>query len=330
MGPLEYIYFAGLSVKRYFSINNRRRLPFRVISIGNITAGGTGKTPAAIAIAEEAKRRGLMPVILTRGYKGTAKGPCFVSKGSGPLLTAQEAGDEPYLMSVSLDGVPIVKSADRYRGGIFAIRELGLQDPSTTLFILDDGFQHWKLFRDRDILLINAENPFGSRRLLPVGRLREPLKELCRADVIVITKSSREDMGLISEIRKYNSRAPIFFAGHKTASLRTSSGEAKPLEWLQGKKIYGFCGLAEPEAFRQTLISLGADIRGFRAFADHHGFSGEELHQLKEESRRSGADILTTTAKDMARLSSLDLPENILIIEIKFIADVPFFESIFA
>ena len=153
----EYLYYLGLSAKKYIALKNQKRLPLRVISIGNITLGGTGKTPAAIAVAEEAKKRGFRPIILTRGYKGTAQGPCFVTKGEKPLLNAEQAGDEPMLMAERLTGVPIVKGSDRYSAGLFALQYFNPQ-PSTFnpqfLFILDDGFQHWNLYRDRNILLI--------------------------------------------------------------------------------------------------------------------------------------------------------------------------------
>jgi tetraacyldisaccharide 4'-kinase len=190
MGIPEFLYSVGLSAKKAYSLSRRRRLPCRVISIGNITVGGTGKTPAAIALAGEAKKRGGSPVILTRGYKGSAKGPCFVTKGEGPLLNADEAGDEPVLMAERLKGVPIIKGSDRYEAGMFALQSLDpqLSTLGSRLFILDDGFQHWKLSRDKDILLIDSGNPFGNRALLPLGKLREPLSAIERADIVVLTK----------------------------------------------------------------------------------------------------------------------------------------------
>src|SRR5512135_2681028 len=144
MHLLEFLYYLGFSVKQYYSVTHQKRLPCRVISIGNITVGGTGKTPATIAVAEEAQKRGLRPVILTRGYKGRAKGPCFVTRGSGPLLSVKDAGDEPVFMAERLKGVPIVKGANRVEAGMFAIRELPIGDTEFDqyVFILDDGFQH--------------------------------------------------------------------------------------------------------------------------------------------------------------------------------------------
>jgi len=353
MNILEYLYYLGLSAKRHVSLRKRKKLPCRVISIGNITVGGTGKTPATIALAEEAKKRGFRPVILTRGYKGTAKGPCFVSEGEGPLLSASQAGDEPFLMAERLRGVPIVKGPDRYASGIFALQALGTEkgaegagqkekarDGSAfglqplalrqILFILDDGFQHWKLHRDKDIVLIDAGNPFGNRKLLPSGRLREPLTELKRADVITITKSDREDSGLISEVRKYNAHAPVFFSGHRAVSLSLPSGEKQPPAWLQGKHVYCFCGLADPGSFRHTVAATGADIAGMKIYPDHYPYTQQDIATIMKECGRSGAGWVVTTGKDMAKIRGLDLPENIIIIEVAFTVDQPFFDSVFA
>lgn len=349
MNIAEYLYYLGLSARKFFALKNRKRLPFRVISIGNITLGGTGKTPAAIAVAEEAKKRGFQPIILTRGYKGTAKGPCFVTKGERPLLTAAQAGDEPLLMAEKLSGVPIVKGSDRYEAGMFALKEsiehrakskegdmqTGDSQRSAlcvmpVLFILDDGFQHWKLYRDRDIVLIDSRNPFGCRKLFPVGRLREPLLGLNRADVIMITKAKREDAGLIAEIRRYNKHAPIFFSEHRVVAVRSGSGGRKPFDFLRGRKVFCLCGLADPESFRNTVAVSGAEVTGMKAYRDHYRYSQRDVAEIVKECSSSGASWIITTDKDMVKLRNLALPENILIIEIVFIADPPFFESVFA
>ena len=353
MNVLEYLYFISLSGQRRVSMKNRKKLPCRVISIGNITVGGTGKTPATIAVAEEAKKRGFKPVILTRGYKGTAQGACFVSEGDGPLLSASQAGDEPFLMAERLRGVPIVKGPDRYTSGMFALRALGMEqgagavgqkvqrregsvlglEPlvlSQILFILDDGFQHWKLHRDKDIVLIDAGNPFGNGQLLPSGRLREPLTALKRADVIVITKSDREDSGLIAEVRKYNLHAPVFFSGHRAVSISLPSGEQQQPAWLQGKRVYCFCGLADPGSFRHTVAATGAEITGMKIYPDHYPYAQQDIAAIMKECGSSGARWAVTTGKDMAKIRDLDLPGNIIIIEVAFTADQPFFDSVFA
>src|SRR5271157_4150100 len=175
MTPLEFLYYTGYALKKQRSLRLQRRLPYPVISIGNITVGGTGKTPATIAVAEESKRRGFSPVILTRGYKGRVKGPCVVSPKNLPvrnylgdpgkvIQTVKDAGDEPVLMAGRLKGVPVIKSAGRYEGGIFALQSFSFAASAPFIFILDDGFQHWRLHRDIDIVLIDGLNPFGNRK----------------------------------------------------------------------------------------------------------------------------------------------------------------------
>lgn len=339
MHPLSLAYYMGYRISKAWGLRRRKRLPYRTLSIGNISVGGTGKTPATIAVAEEALRRGFSPVILTRGYKGSAKGPVFVSKGEGPLLDADEAGDEPFLMAARLRGVPIVKGTDRYEAGMLEVRclERGGLPQGQVLFILDDGFQHWRLHRDADIVLVDSQVPFLRDALLPIGRLREPPEALGRADVIVITKCApegKDEEGIRSlerEIRKYNSRAPLFRAGHSAESAILSSGEGgHELQGLEGSRVFGFCGLARPGTFRETLISLGAEVAGFASFPDHHRYSAGDMEVIRERAAGCGAERVVTTEKDAAKLGRLDLPGDILIIRIAFSAERGFFDAIFA
>jgi tetraacyldisaccharide 4'-kinase len=321
-----------------------------VISIGNITVGGTGKTPAAIALAQEAQKRGFSPVVLTRGYKGSAKGPCFVTRGGGPLLNVREAGDEPVLMAEKLSGVPVVKAGNRYEAGMFALQHLSSALPTLSpqanppeagnpqlLFILDDGFQHWKLYRDKDILLIDSGDPFGNRSLLPLGKLREPLGAIGRADIVVLTKCKgpggfqRSNIeGIIAEVKKYNAEAPVFLSGHTIIALNLQSGEKMSPERLKDGKVFGFCALGNPGSFRNTVAATGAVITGFKTFRDHYGFSGQDMIKIKEEALKSGAEWIVTTEKDMIKIRDLDLPGNIIIIGIEFSIDKEFYDAVFA
>lgn len=339
MGPLEFIYYLGYSLKKYRSLKEQKKLPFKVISVGNITVGGTGKTPAVIAIAQEALKRGLYPVILTRGYRGNAKGPCFVSKGTRPLLSVEEAGDEPFLMAEILRDTPIVKCADRYEGGMFAIKEFSLQP---LLFILDDGFQHWRLYRDIDLLLVDSSNPFGNRRLLPSGILREPLSEVARADLIVLTKTNisgqisapealQETLpdALIKELGKYNKDAPIFLSEHKPVCLRTFSGRELPLGALSGESVVGFCGIGNPASFKNSLLNANAKVKEFIAFRDHFKYGQKDLSMLKAAASRNGAGWIVTTEKDIIRLRAFELPDNLVSLGIKFSIDDKFYDKLF-
>jgi len=335
LGLLSDIYGAGLFCKKYIytELKEPDRLPAIVISIGNITLGGTGKTPAVIDLAMEARKRGLNPCILTRGYRGKAKETCFISRGEGPLLNAEQAGDEAYLMAEKLKGVPIIKGKDRYRAGRFALEndQLAITPlPHSKLFILDDGFQHWKLHRDMDILLIDATNPFGNRKLFPEGIMREPFSALKRADIMVITKSDiagQEKINAVTrEIRKYNHQAPVFTASHRPVSLIDISGQTEALDSLKGKKIYAFAGIANPGYFHATLKNLGAYIDGTEKFRDHHFYTQKDLDIIEKEA--AGLDIVTTE-KDLVKLKGLRLPENLSALKIEFTIDADFHEQIF-
>ena len=339
MGILERTYYAGFLMKQRHSLSQQRRLPCRVISVGNITVGGTGKTPATIAIAQEAVTRGLAPVILTRGYRGTARGPCFVTTGDGPLLSADEAGDEPYLMASRLCRVPIVKGPDRYESGIFALDKLRQDHPAlaaTNLFLLDDGFQHFRLFRDLDIVLIDADDPFGRNRLLPFGRLREPIAALERAHIIVVTKSGMTMDGrepdieqTLNTIRAHNTKAPLYIADHLPVSAVDRQGNEHPALTLSGKKVFGFCGIGSPASFLKTLRNTGAEVAGFRQFRDHHRYTAADLAGLTKEAFRLQSEWIVTTEKDIIKIKDFDLPENIFRIRIEFSIDGSFYTKIF-
>lgn len=323
MGLFEFIYYIGYRLKTAYDLKRQKRLPSKVISIGNITSGGTGKTPAAIAVALEAKRRGLKPCVLTRGYKGSIKGPVRVTAN----MSAGEAGDEPLLMSRRLGDIPVVKCANRYEAGIYAINNLA---PVPDLFVLDDGFQHRRLFRDIDILLVNSRDPFTGGKLLPVGLLREPLGQIKRADIIVITKTTDNNSRELREtIRGYNTVAPIFGSGYRLSSVMEASGESRPIGWLNGKDVYAFCAIGEPGSFKDSLVGAGARLRGFRAYGDHRRFTQGDMRKISNEAHVNGAPWIITTEKDIMRLQDIDTPENLLTLVIDFVAEAGFFGELF-
>jgi tetraacyldisaccharide 4'-kinase len=356
MTPLEFLYLIGYSIKKRSGIKKQRRLPAQVISIGNITLGGTGKTPAAIALAREAEQRGYHPCILTRGYRGKAKGPCFVSRGDEPLLKEEEAGDEAVLMAEKLRGIPVIKGGNRYEAGMFALTSL----PSAlrpNLFILDDGFQHWALSRDKDIVLIDSSNPFGNRRLLPLGPLREPAREIRRADVLVITRTEQtvrdknteappthpspsrgEGKGggvsyhppiqsLLKELKLYNPKAPVFFAGHRPSGFFTAEGISFPLPEAKDKEVFAFCGIGNPDSFRATLIATGLSPGGFLAFRDHHRYRAGDIRRIQEHAGRINAEWIVTTEKDIMRLREFSLPDNLVSLAVEFAVDSKFYDE---
>ncbi|OGW44705.1 MAG: tetraacyldisaccharide 4'-kinase [Nitrospirae bacterium RBG_13_41_22] len=338
MTIIEFLYYLGYSIKKHYTLKNQKRLPHKVLSIGNITLGGTGKTPATIALAKEAKKRGFKPCILTRGYRGVAKGPCFVSRGEGPLLDEYHAGDEALLEAEKLKEIPIIKGKDRYEAGIFALQNLKsriLNLKSQILFILDDGFQHWRLHRDKDILLIDSTNPFGNKKIVPLGPLREPLSALSRADIIVLTKTNiirnqkSISNGLIEEIKQYNASVPIFFAEHKPSNFITPYGEIFPPERAEGKRFFGFCGIGNPMSFRETLLSTNVDLIGFKPYRDHYRYSPGDIRDIKKVAEKTGAEWIVTTEKDIMRLKGLELPENLVSLDIEFSVDERFYDEVF-
>jgi len=311
----EFLYYLVYSLDKRFKLKRQKRLPHPVISIGNITAGGTGKTPATIAVAEEAKKRGFSPIILTRGYQGKAKGPCFVlaRKSGSPEVkdfrasalphfcsSALEAGDEPVLMAERLKDIPIVKCANRYEGGMFALSSLQYSN-APFLFILDDGFQHRQLHRNVDIVLIDGLNvPIGSKKMLPIGTLREPLNELKRADIFIITKTKNES--LLNELKEINPSAPVYLSEYRIHKVRGMDGNEYPIEILKNKKVFAFCGIANPESFKQTILSLYREIAGFKAYRDHHRYSESDIFYLQNQCKTLNCDFLLTTEKDMVKI----------------------------
>lgn len=271
----------------------------KVISVGNITLGGTGKTPAVMAIAQMGKEKSFKVTILTRGYKGKAEGINVVSDGSRILLNCEDAGDEPYLMAKKLNGIPVVKGKNRYLSARFAIKRFG-----SDLFILDDGFQHLKIHRDVNILLIDATDPFGNNRIFPGGTLREPLTAIGRADIIVLTKSdlSQKNAETIKKIREYNPSAPIFTSYYYLIDLVDMKGDIMPVKGIKGRSLFIFSGLANHSSFRSIIEREGARVKGELTYPDHFYYSESDMKEIKKKSESAGADMIVTTEKDIVRI----------------------------
>jgi tetraacyldisaccharide 4'-kinase len=207
------------------------------------------------------------------------------------------------------------------------------KDSRPDLFILDDGFQHWGLCRDNDILLIDGTNPFGNGKLFPVGSLREPVSEIIRADMIVITKTEeRRNLkrdGVLEEIRKYNKKAPVFFAVHKPSRFIAVNGESLPLEWAKGKVFFGFCGIGNPRSFQQTLAYAGAELTGLKTFRDHYCYRQKDIKTIVDEAGERNAGWIVTTEKDIMRLKGFVLPQNLASLEIEFDVEEQFYLKVF-
>jgi tetraacyldisaccharide 4'-kinase len=266
---------------------HRRRLPGTVISVGNLTVGGTGKTPMVLWIAERLAAEQHRPAILTRGYRGLGKSDA----------TAETTADEVALLRQRLNGrAQFGVGKDRYRNG------LALAKDGAKWFILDDGFQHLALQRDADIVLLDATDPFGGGALLPAGRLREPLSALARAGIVVITRVSHAP-AVEALVRRFT-RAPIFFAQARLdAVLRAPSmEEALPESERRQYKFFAFCGIGNPAAFFDDLRNWGFSVAGRRSFADHHRYSGAEIRDLESAAAAVGAHAFLCTEKDVFNL----------------------------
>ncbi|MGH9471006.1 MAG: tetraacyldisaccharide 4'-kinase [Terriglobia bacterium] len=279
-----------------------RQLSRPVISIGNLTIGGTGKTPLVALVARLLADRGWRPVILTRGY-GRRRGLSLtVAPAGGSRAARERAGDEPCLLAARLPGVPVVVCADRYRAGRFAEERF-----NPGVHLLDDGFQHLQLRRQMDIVALDATCELSDRALLPAGRMREPLAALKRAHLIVITRAELAGAAALEKLaRQVNPEARIFHARTRLSGLRElRRGSIVPPEALRGKRIFTFCGIGNPKAFFLDLGRWGMTVAGRQAFRDHHVYRPRELAALARRAAAAGASALVVTEKD-----AMNLPES--------------------
>jgi tetraacyldisaccharide 4'-kinase len=279
------------------------RLPCKVISVGNITLGGTGKTPLVEYIARQLCERGHKLAILTRGYQGKVK-----SKKT-KVKNREETADEAQMLQENLAGVPIIVDADRIRGA-----KRALEDYAVDTVILDDGFQQWRLQKDLEIVAIDATNPFGNRQILPRGILREPLTALRRADILLLTKTdlAADLCGLIAELKGINASALIVESRHAPAGLYVLGDRDKgvALQDLKDKTVALVSGIGGPDSFRQGITRLGINVAMHFKFCDHHHYSSAELDGIFARCRKEHIATLITTEKDAARLSGLSVKES--------------------
>ena len=310
--PLSVLYSAvtrtRLSLYRRGTFHSTK-LDRPVISVGNITAGGTGKTPLVEWVARILAAENKKVCILTRGYgRDNPERMVVVSDGKTVLATASEAGDEPFLLAKNLAGVSaVISSADRVAAGNEAIKRF-----DTDCFVLDDGFQHLRLQRDLNLVTIDATNPWGGGSLLPYGRLREPLSGLSRADCIVITRTDQVMSldNLHHEIREVAGGVPVFHSRMRTSRitpLNESAGALIP-------PIGAFCAVGNPRSF---FTSVPYELVLEKAFPDHHRYSQTEIDSLIGAATRAGANSLITTAKDAVKLQSLSFSLPCYVLEIE-------------
>ena len=281
------------------------RLPCRVVSVGNLTVGGTGKTPMVILLTEWLLEEGRKVAVLSRGYKRESSDAfVLVSDGRRVLVGPAAAGDEPYLIATRCPKAIVAVGADRAAAG----RRV-LSQEQVDCIVLDDGFQHRRLARDLDVVLLDAMDATGLDALLPAGRLREPLSGLRRAGAVVITRadSSRDVAAVHARVDRVLTgnpvQADVVFTADSVASV--STGERRPLDWCVGRKAWLVSGIGNSDSFRRVAMASGVQVLGETAFVDHHAYRREELHRVRTQAGRAQAEIVLTTEKDAGKLAPL-------------------------
>lgn len=298
-----------------------KRLPATVVAIGNLTAGGTGKTPMTLFAARWYREQGAKVVIVSRGYGGSlSKRGAVVSDGEAVFLSPFEAGDEPVMMAEQLPGVPVVIGSDRYAAGMEACDRF-----RPDVVLLDDAYQHIRLARDLNILLADGTRPFGNGHVLPRGPLREPLPALSWADAVVLTRAGEGDAGrfhshLPEPLRETAASVPVFVSGHRSS---LSDGAGHPMTPEELGPAFLFSGIAKNQAFEEGARALGVTIAGGHFFEDHHPYTQTEIAALEAEARACGATVLLTTDKDRVKARRLvSMPLATVSVSIEFNEDI--------
>ena len=347
-GGLSYV-FAGVVTLRHFlyakGFFRHHTLGCQVISIGNLTVGGTGKTPVVEVFARALQREGRKVAILSRGYKKVEHGfwkktldgitgrarrrpPRVVSNGRELLLDSSMSGDEPYMLASNLRDVVILVDKNRVKSGRYAIDKTRCDT-----LILDDGFQYLALKHRVEIVLVDCTNPFSNGYMLPRGLLREPAMNIRRADFIFITKSDggAKSAELKERLRRMNPRAEISECLHKPQYLcNVYAAERRELDFLRGQRVAVVSGIASPDGFEGELRQLGAEIVYCRRFADHHRYTQQEVIDLINAAWRDDAAMIVTTEKDAVRfpkIERLDVPVYFLRVEVQLLSGMEDFNA---
>ena len=302
---------AGKNVAFDFGLREPFEVGVPVISVGNLTTGGTGKTPIVAFLANWFRDAGAQVGLLSRGYKSLTSDTNPKRERGGedhsPSLTLRvgEVNDEKLVLDQLCPGVPHWLNADRIDSAKRAVID------GCTLLILDDAFQHRRIHRDLDIVLIDATNPWGYGHCLPRGMLREPIANIERADLVIVTRTDQVSAEELTAIRtvlvRHNQIGSLVEVSFRPTQLLNSAGESKPLDELSGQRVFGFCGIGNPASFEQTLRQLGSEVVGVVSFPDHHHFTADDLVRLGEQATAANADLLLTTHKDLVKIEETQL-----------------------
>jgi tetraacyldisaccharide 4'-kinase len=336
-GPLLHFLLMFLSMLYGFAVKLRtilydqgilktRKLPCAVISIGNLTVGGTGKTPMTIYIAKLLKGLGYQPAVISRGYKGLAeKKGGVVSDRQKVLLSPEIAGDEPFMMAQNLKEIPVLVGADRVRIGIEAVKQF-----SPDVIIFDDAFQHRRLDRDLDIVLVDDKSLFGNGYLLPRGVLRESISGISRSDLFILTRCNDNSSSSLASLDEMTPGKPIFKSFHEpyvVGIFNNSDNEicdrlpdefSQSFEFLKSSKVFIFSGIAKNEEFRTTVEHLAGEVAGAIGFKDHHQYTESDFNQIVARAQKTSAEFLITTEKDYVKIAGqVKSPMDIVVVGIR-------------
>lgn len=324
---LSWVYIAGLEIYLFFykiGIRKRKELSAPVVSVGNLTTGGTGKTPMTQAIARLFQADGKRIAILNRGYKGENEYGCaIVSDETTVKLNAKQAGDEAFMLASTLPGVPVVVGKERRFTG-----EVAIDAFQPDALLLDDGMQFWQLHRDVEICLINACDPFDNGWTLPRGLLREPVYHLRKASIVILTHALRADprqvAALTAKVNLLAPHAPVFTADlHPIGVREVKSGRSLPLDALDGQRVIAFSALANPAAFESMVGEMGGVLAARRRFRDHHAVTLSELAGMYTEAVQTSSVALVTTEKDAVKLQELETDIPIWAIQVEMRLNEP-------
>jgi tetraacyldisaccharide 4'-kinase len=328
------IFYGAVQTAREFCYRQKiiptQKLPCKVISIGNITVGGTGKTPLTIHVAETLKQSGHKVAVVSRGYKGSAeRHGGIVSDGRTLYMDAALSGDEPCLIAGRLKDVPVVVGKNRFAAGMLAVKNF-----QTDVIVLDDAFQHLKLKRDLDLVLLDCLRPFGNAHLLPRGPLREPISSLARGTACILTRCRTEAaetaISVIASIKRLLPESPVFTSTHIPYCYMVKKGNKiqfgnhsefmspRDITEIKNHKIFAFSGIARNDDFQHTLNVLGINATGFLEFSDHHQYTQNDLATILRLAGNSSADLLITTEKDHVRIAHKEsFPMDLVVVGVK-------------
>ena len=315
---LSFIYGSLVDIRNFFyetNILSTKSLNCKVISIGNITVGGSGKTPTVEYLSNLLQSKGHKVGIISRGYKRKSKSTLVVTDGKKKPKSWEHVGDEPFLLAHKLENIPIVVGTSRYKAGCMMIEKF-----HPDVILIDDGFQHLSLHRDLDIVLVNSKDKRSDHKLIPSGKLREPISNLTKADLIIITKSNIHAPSnyLINKIESFN-RPTIYNELQIDSLLQIKSNKINKLDKIANKKVYLFSALGDNESFKKIMGYTDAKIVGHSKYPDHYQYTLDDLNDIEQKATKCNAEFLITTEKDLVKINFQNIKIDIYAVRMKMV-----------